>query len=280
MPRLPFPIGWPIAVVLAASILYFLANRALYYPVKFPQGLWDQQSALGASDVWLETEDHVRLHAWWVPVEGARFATLFLHGNAGNITHRAAAIREIAAAGSSVLMLDYRGYGRSGGRPTEQGLYRDSEAAFVYLLAHGYRGRQIILHGESLGSAVAIDLAYRRPCAGLILEAPFSSAGDVAASVLPILGPALVHGYNSVPKIRWLLVPKLFVQGDQDEVIPLRLGQKLYAAAQEPKSFWIIPGAGHNNILEKAGPSYRARLQAFYTSLATIAPTRNRMRFR
>jgi fermentation-respiration switch protein FrsA (DUF1100 family) len=177
-------------------------------------------------------------------------------------------------------MLDYRGYGKSAGRPTEQGLYADSEAAYVYLLGLGYRWRQIIVQGESLGSAVAVDLAYRRPCAGLILEAPFTSAGDVAATVLPVLGPLLVRGYDSVPKIRWLLMPKLFVQGDRDEVIPLRLGQALYTAAQAPKSFWNVAGAGHNNILDKAGPEYRQRLHAFYASLATATPTRNRRRFR
>ncbi|MBZ5608371.1 MAG: alpha/beta hydrolase [Acidobacteriia bacterium] len=280
MPRLPLHIGWPIAVVLASGVLYFLANRALYYPTKFPQGWWDQQAQLGATDVWLETQDRVRLHAWWVPADGSRLVTLFLHGNAGNVTHRAGQIREIVAAGSSILMLDYRGYGKSAGRPTEKGLYADSEAAYVYLLGLGYRGRQIILHGESLGSAVAVDLAYRRPCAGLVLEAPFTSASDVAGTVLPVLGPALVHGYNSIPKIRWLLAPKLFLQGDRDEIIPLRLGQALYAAAQEPKSFWIVQGAGHNNILEKAGPAYRERLQTFYASLAITTPTRNRMRFR
>jgi fermentation-respiration switch protein FrsA (DUF1100 family) len=278
VPRLPLHIGWPIAVVLAAAALYYLANRALYYPMKFPQGWWEQQAQLGATDVWLDTADHVRLHAWWVPADGASYVTLFLHGNAGNVTHRAGQIREIVAAGSSVLMLDYRGYGKSAGRPTEQGLYVDSEAAYVYLLSRGYRARQIILQGESLGSAVAVDLAYRRPCAGLVLEAPFSSARDVAATVLPVLGPALVHSYNSIPKIRWLLMPKLFVQGDRDEIIPLRLGQKLFDAAQDPKSFWIVQGAGHNNLLEKAGSEYRHRLEQFY-ALAAKTPPRGR-RFR
>ena len=267
-------------MALAAGALFYLANRALYYPMKFPQGAWERQSQLDAADVWFETADHVRLHAWWVLANGSRYVTLFLHGNAGNVTHRAGQIREIVAAGSSVLIPDYRGYGKSAGRPTEKGLYADSEAAYVYLLGRGYRWRQIIVQGESLGSAVAVDLAYRRPCAGLILEAPFSSARDVAGTVLPVLGPALVHGYDSIPKIRWLLAPKLFVQGDQDEVIPLRLGQKLYAAAQEPKSFWIVEGAGHNNILEKAGPAYREHLESFYARLATTTPTRNRMRFR
>jgi fermentation-respiration switch protein FrsA (DUF1100 family) len=251
----------------AYGALYLFANRAVYYPAKFPQGFWDLQSQVGASDVWLSTPDGVRLHGWWVRREWTRLVTLFLHGNAGNVTHRIAHIREIVAAGSSILIPDYRGYGKSGGRPSEKGLYMDSETAFTYLLGQGYRSKQIILQGESLGTAVAVDLASRRPCAGLILEAPFTSASDVAGTVLPVLGPLLVHSFNSVPKIRWILKPKLFLQGDRDEVIPPRLGQSLYAAAQAPKSFWVIEGAGHNDIVETAGPQYRERLAAFYASL-------------
>jgi fermentation-respiration switch protein FrsA (DUF1100 family) len=265
--HVPSYIAWPILVAVVWGGLYFLANRAIYYPAKYPQGSWSAQQQLGAEDVWLETPDHVRLHSWWVPREGAPLVTLFFHGNAGNITDRSSTIREIVAAGSSVLIPDYRGYGKSAGRPTEKGLYIDSEAAFVYLLGKGYRADQIILHGESLGSAVAVDLASRRPCAGLILEAPFTSAGDIAGTLIPVLGPLLVHSYNSLPKIRWILTPKLFLHGDRDEIIPLRFGQQLFAAAQGPKTFWIVEGAGHNDILEKAGPRYRERLAAFYASV-------------
>jgi fermentation-respiration switch protein FrsA (DUF1100 family) len=263
----PLPVGIAIAAVCIIASLYYFANRAVYYPLKYPIGDWDAQKLVGASDVWMETSDGVKIHGWWVERAGSPLVTLFLHGNAGNITHRAPRIQEIVAAGSSVLMLDYRGYGKSSGRPSEQGLYRDSEAGFICLLGKGYRAEQIILHGESLGTAVAIDLASRRPCAALILEAPFTSASDVAATVVPVLGPLLVRSFNSLPKIRWIRVPKFFVQGDRDEVIPLRLGQQLFAAAQEPKTFWVIPGARHNDILETAGAEYRHRLKAFYETL-------------
>lgn len=267
MLRVPSYVVWPIVVASAYGALYFLANRPVYYPSKYPQGFWDLQSQVGARDVWLDTPDGVRLHGWFVRREDTRLATLFLHGNAGNVTDRVPHIREIVAAGSSVLILDYRGYGKSGGRPTERGLYIDGETAFAYLLGQGYRARQIILHGESLGTAVAVDLAGRRPCAGLILEAPFTSGSDVAGTVLPVLGPLLVKSFNSVPKIRWILRPKFFMQGDRDEIIPLRFGQALYAAAQAPKSFWVVEGAGHNDIVETAGSQYRERLAGFYGSL-------------
>jgi len=265
--RVPHYVVWPVLLAWTYGVLYFLANRAIYYPAKYPQGDWGQQASLGAEDVWLEAHDNVKLHAWWTHREGARLVTLFLHGNAGNITHRAALIREITAAGSPVLMLDYRGYGKSGGRPSEKGLYADSEAAYAYLLGLGYHPNQIILHGESLGTAVAIDLAARRPCTALVLEAPFSSASDVAGSVLPVIGPALVRSFNSVPKIRFIVPPKLFIHGDRDNIVPLRFGQKLFDAAQGRKEFWIVKGAGHNDILYCAGPRYRHRLQDFYSAL-------------
>jgi pimeloyl-ACP methyl ester carboxylesterase len=265
--RVLIPVGVAIALGCARGSLYYLVNRAVYYPSKYPEGDWDTQHLVGASDAWMDTADVVKIHGWWVRHEGSHLVTLFLHGNAGNITNRTSRIQEITASGSSVLIIDYRGYGKSNGGPSEQGLYRDSEAGYIYLLGKGYRPDQIILHGESLGTAVAIDLASRRPCAGLILEAPFTSACDVAGTVLPFLGPLLVRSFNSLPKIRWIRVPELFMQGDRDEVIPLRLGQKLFAAAQGSKTFWIVPEAGHNDILETAGAEYRHRLSAFYQSL-------------
>jgi fermentation-respiration switch protein FrsA (DUF1100 family) len=263
----PIPVGIAIVSAVAIGFLYLLARWALYHPSKYPEGYWDVQQSVGASDAWMETSDGIKIHGWWLRRDGSPLATLFLHGNGDNITYYTPHVQEIVAAGSSVLILDYRGYGKSSGRPSEQGLYRDSEAGFIYLLGKGYRAEQIIIHGQSLGSAVAIDLAARRPCAALILEAPFTSASDVAGTLLPYIGPLLVRSFNSLPKIRWIRVPMFFMQGDRDEVIPLRLGQKLYAAAQGSKTFWIIPGAGHNDILETAGPEYRQRLSTFYESL-------------
>jgi fermentation-respiration switch protein FrsA (DUF1100 family) len=265
-------LAWPILVAVLLGGLYVFANRAIYYPSKYPEGSWSVQRQLGAEDVWLDTPDHIRLHAWWVPHANSRLVTLYLHGNAGNISDRSDAIREIAAAGSSVLIVDYRGYGKSKGGPTEKGLYTDSETAFTHLLGRGYRADQIILHGESLGAAVAVDLASRRPCAGLVLEAPFTSAGAIAGTVIPYLGPMLVRSYDSLSKIRWIMAPKLFMHGNRDELVPLHFGQELFQAAQAPKTFWIVEGAGHNDILERAGTQYRERLAAFYESVLGSKP--------
>jgi uncharacterized protein len=263
----PIPLGIAIASAVAIGFLYLLARWALYHPSKYPEGYWDTQQLVGASDAWLETSDGVKIHGWWVRREDSGLTTLFLHGNGDNLSYYTPYIQEIIASGSSVLIIDYRGYGRSSGSPSEQGLYDDSDAGYNFLLDKGYVAEQIIIYGQSLGSALAIDLASRRPCGALILEAPFSSASDVAGSLVPFIGPLLVRSYNSLPKMRGIHVPKLFIHGDRDGTIPFRLGRKLFDAAPEPNTFWIIPGAGHNNILEKAGTEYRHRLSAFYQSL-------------
>lgn len=264
-------ITWPVLGATCYGALWLFANRSIYYPLKYPEGFWNLQAQLHAEDVWLSTSDGVQVHAWWVRKEGAGLATLYLHGNAGNVTHRYPQIREITAAGSSILMLDYRGYGRSRGWPTEKGLYADAETAYQYLLKSGYKPGHIILHGESIGSAVAIHVASQHPCAGVVLEAPFTSAGDVADTVMPVLGPMLIWSFDSVKRISGVHAPLLFIQGDRDEIIPLRLGQKLFASAPSPKSFWIVEGARHNDILEVAGPRYGQRLRSFYKGLTGFA---------
>ena len=174
---------------------------------------------------------------------------------------------EIAAAGSSILLLDYRGYGKSQGSPSEKGLYADAEAAYEHLIGRGYAPERIVLYGESLGTAAAVDLASRRPCAGVILEAPFTSGRDLASRLLPVLGPLVMWSFDSKSKIRGVRSPLMVLHGTRDEVIPFEMGEGLYRAANEPKQFWAVSGAGHNDIVEVAGPQYYQRLRAFYQSL-------------
>ena len=264
--RVPWYVALLIVVAAVYGFLYWFANRSVYFPSRYPEGFWESQGQLGASDVWIETADGVRIHGWQVDRAGARFITLYFHGNAGNVTDRFDHFREITSAGSSLLMIDYRGYGKSSGRPTESGVYKDADAAYSHLLKSGWQAGQIILHGESLGTAVAIDLASRQPCAAVVLEAPFTSGKDVAATVLPVIGPWLTWSFDSKKKIGRVHAPLLVIHGDRDEIIPTGLGQALFAAAPEPKSLWIVPGAHHNDIVETAGASYREHLQAFYAS--------------
>ena len=257
-----------VLLAIAYGVLRLAANSAVYYPFRYPDGWWNQQGDVGATEVWLTTRDGVKLNAWWIARPGSRLATVFFHGNGGNLTHRVDHMRAIAAAGSALLMLDYRGYGKSEGKPSERGLYADADAAYQWLIDQGYAAKQIVIHGESLGAAVAVELAARQPCAGVVLEAPFNSAAQVAASVLPLVGPLLMRQFDSKAKVGRIGSPMLFMQGDRDEVIPYRLGRDLYEAAPEPKSFWTIEGAGHNNLLDVAGDRYREHLVAFYAALS------------
>lgn len=256
-----------LLLIVAASwaLLSFLAHRSIYYPLR--DGWWEQKDRVGAEDVWIDTTDGVRLHGWWIEAPGNGLATLYLHGNGGNITHRSHRIPAVTAAGSSLLLLDYRGYGKSQGAPGEAGLLRDAQAGYEFLLNRGIPPERIVLYGESLGTAVAVSLAALRPPAGLVLEAPFTSARAVAARVLPILGPLLISGYDSLKKIAHIHVPLLVLHGDEDEVIAFEFGERLFAAANEPKFFWRVRGAGHNNIPEIAGPEYVERLRDFYAKL-------------
>ena len=250
--------------------LHWLAGRIIYQgSASQPDPAW--RDALGAEDVWLRAADGVKIHGWWARSKGSRLATLFLHGNAGNIGHRAPHIREILEAGSDVLVIDYRGYGRSQGHPSERGLSLDADAAYDYLAA---QGKPIVLHGESLGSAVAVELATRRPVAGLVLETPFTSLRAEANTVLPILGPLVVWGFDSKSRIARVHAPLLVIHGDHDQTVPYRLGRELYEAAPGPKILWTVPGGDHNDLLEAAGPEYRDRLRRFYATLPIPAAAR------
>jgi len=176
----------------------------------------------------------------------------------------------VRSAGSAVLVLDYRGYGKSEGRPSETGFYTDAEAAYAELLRLGYTPDRILVHGESLGTAVAVDLAARLPCRAVILESPPMSVSKMAGSVVPILGPLLVRGFDTYRKIPHVHVPLLIMQGDADEIVPFSHGQAIFERANNPKRFWRIPGGRHNELLATAGREYTIKLREFYDSLAEV----------
>lgn len=257
-------------LLLIFLMLRGLVDRFVYYPMPYPQGDWALQTGAGAQDLWLTTKDGIRLNAWWFPKPGSHFATLFLHGNAGNVTHRIDHARAITTAGSAILVLDYRGYGKSKGHPTEQGLYLDADAAYDALAQLGFRPSQIILQGESLGTAVAVELASRRPCAALILESPLASLSNMAGAVLPVIGPLLARGFDTRSKIGQIHAPLLVIHGDADEIVPFSQGQAVFRAANPPKELWRVPGARHNDLLYIAGGEYVTRLRAFLQSLAKV----------
>ena len=261
----------PAALLLACSPGDWLADQLTYHPAP-GSDLRMLELGIEADDVWLRAEDGVRLHGFWLPApDSAARALLYLHGNAGNASHRLPRADALRRLGLHVLLLDYRGYGRSEGQPDEPGLYRDARAG----LAHLERERRIsgactLILGRSLGGAVAVDLAQERALGGLVLESTFSRAGDVAAEHYGALGSWLAGDrFDSLAKIAALRAPLLQLHGDRDRVVPFALGRALFAAAPDPKTFVPLPGAGHN---DDAGEASRRALAAFVQQTAARCP--------
>jgi fermentation-respiration switch protein FrsA (DUF1100 family) len=229
-----------------------------------------QQLGVEGEEVYLRTEDDVRLHAFFLPAPGATRGLLFLHGNAGNASHRLPNAAELVRLGAHVLLLDYRGYGASEGWPSEEGVYADARAGLAHLVGErGLPEGRVVLFGRSLGGAVAVDLASGRDLAGLILESTFSSAADVARSALGPPAALLVRNrFDSSAKIGRVRCPILFFHGDRDDIVPYPLGRRLFEVASEPKSFETIRAACHNDTIEVGGPPYFRRIGAFLDEVA------------
>lgn len=231
-----------------------------------------EQMGLGGEEIFLETEDEVRIHAYRIDWPGATRTILFLHGNAGNASHRLPNARLLARMNANVLLLDYRGYGKSEGSPTESGVCADARAALDYLVRErGVPEERIVIFGRSLGAAVALDLAQHRPLAGVVVESGFTSLAALAQHLYRLpLGWVVGGRFDSLSKVGGLQTSYLGIHGDQDEVVPIELGRELFAAAPAPKDFHTVRGAGHNDTLEVGGRAYRRRIAAFLDEVAPL----------
>jgi fermentation-respiration switch protein FrsA (DUF1100 family) len=265
-----------VALLLAAlALLLWLAvgmlDRLIFQPTP---GVDLRPEALGlaAEELWLRSEDGVRLHAFRVPPQGEPLglALLFLHGNAGNASHRLPNAALLAGMGLDVLLPDYRGYGLSEGSPDEAGTYADARAALAWLEREaGYPASRVLVFGRSLGGAVAVELARDRGLAGLVLESTFPSVAEVARASLGFgLGPLLRGRFDAAAHIGAVRAPILMLHGDRDRIVPFELGRRLFERAPEPKTFETIHGAGHNDTVEVGGRPYLERLRAFAVEAA------------
>jgi uncharacterized protein len=222
----------------------------IFQPARYPDGNW-QPADLPFEDAWFASADGTRLHGWYLPHEQSRTAILYCHGNGGNVAYWADAARLLHdRVAASVLLFDYRGYGRSEGTPSEAGALADARAARAWLARRqGIAEQQIVLMGRSLGGAVAVDLAATDGARALVLESTFTSMPDVAQTLFPLVPTRLLMQtqFNSVRKIANYHGPLLQSHGTADRLIPYAIGCRLFDTANQPKQFIPIPGGDHND---------------------------------
>lgn len=257
-------IGLVAGYLLLLAYVYAKQGSMLYFPSSDIEAT-PVTIGLEYQELTLRTKDGLEISAWFVPTDTARGFVLFCHGNAGNISHRLDSIRIFHDLGLSVLIFDYRGYGKSRGSPDEEGTYMDAEAAWDYLanILH-VRPERIVIFGRSLGSAVAAEVALRRQAAALVMESAFTSVPDLGKKFFPHLPVSLIsrYHYESIGKVGRIKMPKLFIHSREDEIVPYEQGVRLYEGAIEPKEFLRITG-GHNEGFLLSREEYMSGLKTF-----------------
>ncbi len=259
-----------IVVLTACGLLIiflrYIEVKTIFYPDK-EVTIFPDQVKLGFQDVFFETSDNLKINAWMILSRNAKYTILFFHGNAGNISHRIEKIKFFNDLECNVFIVDYRGYGRSQGKPSEAGLYKDAQAAYAYLVSKGILANQIIGYGESIGGAVVVDLARQKKMKAIILDSTLSSLKDMVKYSYPFI-PYWVFAsrFDSESKIKVIKIPKLIIHSVNDEIVPFIFGKKLYIATPEPKQFLQIHG-GHNSNFYEAVDILREGISGFIKNL-------------
>lgn len=257
-----------LAVYAGLSLyLYVFQENYIYFP-DLPSREVDtspQDAGLPFESLKIRTEDGEMLDGWFVPAPAGRGTLLYLHGNGGNIGHRVDIIRIFHSLGFSVLIFDYRGYGRSTGKPSEEGTYRDALAAWNHLTQERrIPAQHIVLFGESLGGSIAAWLAERHPPRALVIYAAFTSVRDMAKTLYPFLPTGLIarYRYDTRAALARVHSPLLILHSTEDEIIPYSHAQELLAIAPEPKKLVPLRG-GHNDAIFVSGDIFEQALKEF-----------------
>ena len=254
----------------------FIEKGLIFHPGKSNDTATPDIYGIEYDDVIFQTEDGLNLHGWFIPGKKSSpdedlHTLLWFHGNAGNINHRLGNIKMLhERVPVNVFIIDYRQYGRSEGKISEKGTYIDAGAALAHLHSRKEINQEkIIFFGRSLGSAVAVELALKEKCRALILETPFTSILEMGKKLYPFLPVSLLlkTKYDSLSKIRNIKVPILIMHGDKDDLVPFEHGKRLYDMANEPKEFYTIPGAGHNDTHIVGGDEYFDVIRNFVKKL-------------
>jgi len=256
-------------IILLFFILFFvlyvryLESKSVFFPSK-DIGATPASLGLKYEEVSFLTRDHIKLHGWFIKSPGSKGTLIFLHGNAGNISDRLEKLHLFDAIGLNTFIFDYRGYGKSEGVPTEEGLYLDAIAAYEYVHSReDVDKKYIFAYGASLGGAIAVDLAVKKELLCLIVDSSFTSAKDMAKRIIPFAPSFLIKTkLDSISKVRDIDVPKLFMHSPADEVVPFSLGKNLFDAAAEPKRFFQTSG-GHNDGYSQYPDEFVSAIKSF-----------------
>lgn len=254
-----------LAVVFAVVYVKGFERRNIFFPTKEIDYL-PGEFGLNYEDVYFSTSDGLKLNGWFMPAKDPRATLLFCHGNAGNISHRLEVVELFNKLDLNVFIFDYRGYGKSPGRPSEKGTYLDALAAYNYLVSRKDVDKdRILAYGKSLGGAVAIELATKVEVCAAIVESTFTSTIDMGKEIYPFLPLKFIvtMDYDAISKIGRIAAPKLIIHSKDDEVVPLYMGQRLFQAASEPKEFYQMHMGGHNEALFMAKDEFRKRIDEF-----------------
>ncbi|MEE9574841.1 MAG: alpha/beta hydrolase [Gammaproteobacteria bacterium] len=253
--------------VLLSLLLYLFQPKFVYFP-RSEIDFTPDMAGLSYEDIYFKTADDIELNGWFIPAEGARKTLLFFHGNGGNISHRLDSLNILHGLGLSVFIIDYRGYGQSQGTTSEQGTYRDAEAAWQFLTeTRGITDKDIIIFGRSMGAAIATWLASQHTPNMLILESSFTSVVDMAKHYYPYLPTQLLTRikYASIDRIENIQCPVLISHSQTDEIVPFEFGRALFEKAQTPKVFMELKG-GHNDGFIVTGHAYIQGLDNFIST--------------
>jgi hypothetical protein len=246
------------------AYLKYFERKGIYYPTQ-EIILTPQDVGLKYEDIFFTTNDGLKLNGWFVPVENSRGTLIFCHGNAGNISHRIDIIEIFNKLNLNIFIFDYRGYGKSQGSPSELGLYQDAEAAYTYILSREDIDKEaVVIYGKSIGANVAINLASKVDAACLISESGFTSAYDMGRKLFPYFPVkwVITIKFDALEKIKDITIPKLIIHSKDDEIVPFKLGKKLFDKAPQPKEFYQMRGS-HNEAIFTYREEYRLRLDHF-----------------
>lgn len=262
-----------LGILVIATMLFF-EDKFIFFPERYPNGDWEApvRERIPVQDVFLKTSSNATLHGWYIPSPKSPLILIYFHGNAGNITHRWDWAKRLRSLNTNIFLFDYRGYGKSSGTPTEKNLYEDAQRVYKYITKERkYQPHQIILYGESLGTAPACYLASQHKVRALILRSPFTNAKDMAEKILPL--PFVQHIIRSrLPNdeyIQQAKCPVLVIHAGDDHVVPLWQGERVFQLAPDPKALIRLPDGNHNTIEEKHGETLLHEMNKFIEQTST-----------